>query len=133
MIHRLAPNPGIHILSKYDMILPFISNHFSEMQFHEIGNFMITQVETEKVIDEIRHDKPDVLFVDSDIKRPNALDIIPPVGPFGYLYDESHWRALRLGLLGDIFNQIRDDYELAESGPLISAWRRKSSSLKQGE
>jgi hypothetical protein len=125
MIQRHDPTSGIHLISKYDMLLPFLAHKYSAMKYHEIGNFMVTKVEMAKVVESLRQDSPKILFVDTDIDRPSGLDIIPPTGPFGYLHDESRWKALRLGLLSDVFNQVRKDYELIESGPLLSVWRRR--------
>ncbi len=125
LIKRYNKGPGVHIISKYDMILPFLAGRYSAMPWHILSEFMITQKETAKAIDAIRQARPEILFVDSDIDRPYRSDIIPNVGPLGYLHNESRWRVQRLELLQQVFRAVAGDYEPIERSDLITAWRRR--------
>ena len=123
LIQKYTNGPSVYIVSKYDMILPFLASRYSAMPWHILSEFMVTQKETQMAIDKIRSDRPELLFVDSDIERSYRYDIIPDIRPFRHLHDEAHWRAERLELLQEVFKAVEADYEPVEKTPLITAWR----------
>jgi hypothetical protein len=132
LIQEYSPEPGIYIISKYDSILPFLSNRYSRMPFFELSYYLVTPKETRECIDLIKREKPKYLYVDTDIERHFNVDIIDKNAPrLGYLHIESVWRVQRLNLLKEIFMAVRDDYYPVEEGSLITVYRRKPVSLKE--
>ena len=126
LIQKYNSDNGVYIISQYDNILPLISDKYTNMPFIDLQWFLTTQKEFDLVLNTLHREKPLYLFVDTDILRNPAEDIIHPSTPeIGYLYEESLWRAQRLNLLGDIFRAVQNDYELVERGDLISVYKRK--------
>ena len=72
-------------------------------------------------IEKIQLDRPLYLFVDSDIERNFAVDVIDPRISFAVpLQGFSVLRVKELQLLQQVFLAVKDDYELVEQGLLIS-------------
>lgn len=116
---------GIYIISKYDSLLPVISERYSNMPFFEVSNFLTTRHEVDLNIKALQTAKPKYLFVDKDIDRDFAQDILWNEYDFKYLFFESVWRVQRLQLMKDIFNSVRNDYRPVESSYLLTVWKRK--------
>lgn len=128
LIQKYSPEEsGIYIISKYDSFLPVISDRYSKMPFFEVSNFLTSQKEVNLNIQTLKEVKPQYLFVDRDIDRDYALDIIGNQSTFSYLFYESIWRYQRLLLMKDIFNAVRKDYEPIESSYLLTVWKKRSS------
>lgn len=113
------------MISKYDGILPFLSNRYNVMPFYNMEWYNMTIKEFQESVDVIKNKKPMYIYVDTDIDR-NYNDDIISSGTFGvgYLHRESAWRAERLKLLARIYAGISKDYIKVESGRLISVYRR---------
>jgi hypothetical protein len=119
---------GIYIISEYDNLLPFLANRYSQMPFFDLKWYLITPREVDKTIQILQSHKPEYIFVDSNINRDYAKEIIDPKIPFiGYLYQESAWRVQRLMLLRQVFSAVGANYELVEKGALISVYKRKDA------
>ena len=118
-------SPLICIISKYDNILPFLAHKSSIMPFHDLKWYNITDKELQKSIDKIKTLQPEYIYVDSDINRNYNNDIVPAsLSNFGYLHEESVWRAERLKLMAKIFYDVSDRYQLIESGRLMSVYKK---------
>jgi len=86
----------------------------------------MTDKELEKSVTLISSQRPEYVFVDRDINRNYKEEIIlSSVPSFGYLHEESEWRAERLSLMAHIFNKVSEEYVLVESGKLLSVYKRK--------
>lgn len=119
------PDKRIYMISKYDNIIPFLAFKLNAMPFHDLKWYNMTDKEFRKSIDLIKSESPEYLYVDTDINKDLVEDIIPEATTrYGYLYDESVWRAERLDLLAGIFNGVADNYRLVESGRLISVYKK---------
>ncbi len=126
LIYRYSPpeQPGIYILSKYDNFLPFLAKKYSRMPFFEITWHLFSAKEVQEVLERIRQDRPQILFVDSKIS-----DYTPD--PWEKLFTgewERRERASRLGRYGElekIFKAVKEQYEVVAMGELISVYRRK--------
>lgn len=125
LIKKYSKNNGIYMISKYDSFLPIISSKYSNMPFIEVSNFLTSKKEIELNINTIKIEKPEYIFVDKDIDRDFAQDIVWNEYEFKYIFYESMWRYQRLSLLKDIFNAVRKDYEPVESSYLLTVWRNK--------
>lgn len=125
LINKYNPGPGVYMISQYDNIFPLISDKYNNMPMIDMQWYLITPKEFNLAVNAIKQDKPQYIFVDSDISRNYYLDIIRKETPaFGYLYEESRWRAQRLTQMQRVFNQIKDDYKPVESTELITAYKR---------
>ena len=126
LIQKYSKDPGIHIISKYDAILPFLAKRYSAMPFFELSKFFTTPHELTLSIEKIRNDRPIYLFVDTDIKREYTLDVLDPrILYVNNFRDFSVSRVKQLELLQKVFLAVQDDYELVEQGLLISVYKRK--------
>lgn len=116
---------AVHIISKYDAILPFLAGKYSAMPFFELSWFLVTEREVRRCVDEIRASRPELLFVDSDIERSLNGEIVPPAHPiFGTYHDESLQRVQRLSKLKRVFDAVKADYEPLEPGGLLTVYKR---------
>jgi hypothetical protein len=116
---------GVYILSKYDYLLTFLAHKVSRMPFHDLKWYNMTEKEVGKTIGVVEKNDPTYLFVDRNICRNFNDDIVPSGYPaYGYLHDESVWRAQRQKLMSNIFEKISSNYRLVESGKLISVYKR---------
>lgn len=117
---------GIYIVSEYDNFLPFLAHKYSLMPFFDLKWYLLTPKELHKSITILQTKKPKYLFVDTGIDRDLTPEIIDSDLPeIGYLHQESIWRAQRLRLLNDVFQDVANDYTLVEKGYLISVYQRK--------
>lgn len=128
LINKYVSGPAIYLISQYDNILPIVSDKYNKMPFVDMQWYLFTKKEFNLALDTIQKNKPEYLFVDSDIERNFFLDIIRKETPvIGYLYEESIWRAERLTQMQKIFEKVQADYEPVERGELITVYRRKKS------
>jgi hypothetical protein len=126
LIQKYSIEPAIHIVSKYDAILPFLAKKYSAMPFFELSKFFVTPRELALSIERIQQDRPEYLFVDADIKRDFTIDIVDPHAlNLSYFHGLSVQRVKRLELLQQVFEAVQADYELVEQGALISVYKRK--------
>jgi hypothetical protein len=126
MIQRYVKDSGIHIISDFDNLLPFLAKKTSLMPFFDMKWFFITEKEMQLSIDKLKHDRPEFLFVDSDIEDDKEKQIIPEDATFFKgLHQESVWRVEREKLLKRLFSSVKDEYRLVEKGELISVYKRK--------
>lgn len=129
LIQSFSPANSIYIISKYDNVLPFLAGKYSAMPYFDVPWLTIGDTETKNCIDAIKNGKPAYLFVDSDIERPYARDIINAASIIGTTQDgltmESVARVARLSGLKIIFDAVKDDYQPIQSAQLITVYKRK--------
>lgn len=130
LINKYSPHHSIYILSKYDNILPFLSVKYSAMPFTEMALSLVTKKEMDRSVDLIRHDRPEYIFVDSDIERSHQGDVYDkndPVSEFAApVYDASRGRAMVLDNFSKVFKEIKHLYEPVETGQLITVYKLRS-------
>ncbi|MGN0015367.1 MAG: hypothetical protein ACI37T_08125 [Candidatus Gastranaerophilaceae bacterium] len=124
LIQKYSKDTGIYMISKYDSFLPIISGKYSNMPFIEVSNFLTSKKEIDLDINTIKSARPEYLFVDKDIDRDFAQDIVWNEDEFNYIFYESMWRYQRLSLLKDIFNAVRNEYSPVESTYLLTVWEK---------
>jgi hypothetical protein len=117
-------NPRIFILSKYDNILPFLSERYSAMPFFEVAAYLFSDKESEYVIQRLKDNKPQFLFIDTDINnfRNNSWDLIYFSN---FMNNERASRYGRYTILKNIFDQFSDNYKIIESSKLLTVYERK--------
>lgn len=133
LIKKYSTGPSIYILSKYDNILPFLSAKYSAMPFSEMALSLVTMKEMDKSTDLILHNRPEYLFVDTDMKRSHVGDVFgkdDPVSKFAApVYDASRGRAMVLDNFSKVFKGIEGMYERVETGQLISVYKLRDATL----
>lgn len=129
LIRKYSRQPGIHIISKYDNLLPFLAGRYSDMPFADVSTSLVTPREVELAVDAIRLAKPEYIFVDTDIGRNLNGDIWlasdPLPGSRG-LHGESFARVSVLNLLKKVYYGVKSEYEPVEKGILITVYKRVS-------
>ena len=130
LIQAYAPSDNaIYLISKYDNFLPFLAKKYSAMPFFDLQWFLLTDKEVNLCIERIQTQKPQYLFVDTDIERDLKGEIVTAElrlisGPGG----ESLMRVQRLNLLKDIFLAVKEDYVPVKQGGLLMVYQRKVTS-----
>ena len=132
LINKYSESNSIYILSKYDNILPFLANKYSAMPFQEMGLSLVTKKEMDTSISLIRHNLPTFLFVDSDITQRYAGEVYKKNDPAtkfltAPVFDATRGRAMMLANFGRVFTGIKELYEPAEIGQLITVYKLKNA------
>jgi hypothetical protein len=125
LIQKYSPQeqPRIHIISKHDGLLPFVSARYSAFPMFDVSSYLFSKKEYDTLLAQLRTERPEYLFVDSDICQSDD--------PWAKLYSTTFFNAereSRIGrytLLRQLFDDIRNDYEKADQGKLITVYRRK--------
>jgi len=131
LINKFSNNNAIYMISKYDRVLPFLSNRYNALPFIDLSHYLLSEKEIKQAIATIKREQPNYLFVDTSIKREYKADIINPAyhtrAPelYSNLYEESVSRSLRLNLLKRVFDEISEDYDAIEQGTLITVYKRR--------
>ncbi|PJD93180.1 MAG: hypothetical protein CK424_03050 [Legionella sp.] len=122
LIHKYEEHPGIYLVSKYDAILPMLSHTYNLVPAVSVALDLISRRDLERMLAVIRENKPEYLFVDTDIMRNYNNDIFHANDPLarknGYL--ESVGRASIMDNLRSLYIQVKDAYEPIEEGKLIT-------------
>ena len=126
LIQEYEPSDNaIHLISKYDNFVPFLAKKYSAMPFFDLQWFLLTDKEVTLCIERIRTDKPQYLFVDTDIERDfNGEIVLAELRSIGYPGEESLQRVQRLHLLKDIFRAVKEDYTPVKKGVLLTVYKR---------
>lgn len=115
----------IYLISKYDMILSFLSEKVSGMPFQDLKWYHMTEREVRNSVMAVLKSKPQYLFVDTDINRNYNDDVVSRSMPvIGYLHEESVWRAERLKIMALVFEQVSVNYQLVDKGKILSVYKR---------
>jgi hypothetical protein len=125
IIQRYSSGPAIHIVSKYDNFVPFLARKYSAMPYFELTKFLLSPRETAECIQRLKQDRPQILFVDTDIERDFAADIVHRHAPLGGLNGVSRYHVEQMRSLQRVFAAVKSDYMLVEQGLLISVYQRK--------
>ena len=129
LINKYSKNSNeLYMISKYDNILQFFSKKYSGLKYFELKSFIVTDDEYNEVLDLI-NSKADILYVDTDIfnvyykelKERRFFDVYNNQ----WLPNDVMRRIIQLKILLNLFDDVRDKYELVEHGKLIDVYKRK--------
>ncbi len=88
----------------------------------------MSDIEKQRVIDQLRRDRPPHLFTDRDLMRELSYEVVSCHVPLiGSLQAESILRVRRLRVIQDIFRAVSADYRLVDSAGLLSVWERRDA------
>ncbi len=121
--HSTGTDRGIHMLSKYDGMLPFLANRFSAMPLFDLTGYLLSPREYELALRAIKERRPAYLFVDTNIRSPGDAWGLINARDKGYTMERAS-RLSRYDLLRKLFEQVAPDYEKIVEGRLISVYRR---------
>jgi hypothetical protein len=126
LIHEYEPSHNaIYLISKYDNFVPFLAKRYSAMPFFDLQWFLLSPKEVALSIERITQNRPQYLFVDTDIERDfNGEILLGGLQSIGFPGEESLQRVQRLHLLNDIFTAVKDDYTLVKKGVLLTVYKR---------
>jgi hypothetical protein len=130
LIQQHSTGSAIYILSKYDNFLPFLANKYSAMPYMEMGLSLVTQKEMDRSVNLIKTQRPEYLFVDTDMMRNHGGDVYDEDDPATiYLdtYMSSKGRAMVLDNFAKVFEKVRSLYEPVQIGQLITVYKRRES------
>jgi len=127
LIRKYSPqeNSGIHILSVYDNVLPFLAKRYSLMPFFEMQSFIFTSKERTEAISRLKSQRPEYLFVENDIDKEQPDPWAPYFNNPDINKERKSNQRRRLEL-GKIFAAVEESYDKIEEGALLSVYKRKS-------
>ena len=131
LIQKYSQDPKIHIISKYDNFLPFLAGRYSAMPYFEMSKFLISPRETALCVERLLTDRPEYLFVDTDIHRDYAADMVHRFSKQGITNPLSRNRVAQMQLMQKVFATVQDQYELVEQGLILSVYKRRQSTGKE--
>ena len=125
LIHKYSrkEEPGIVILSKYDGLLPFLSERYSLMPFFESTVYLFSEREYLMMLNVIKKHKPRYLFVDTEIHN-HTKDLWETIYNIPAFIAERDSRLGRYSLLKKLLHDIENDYEKIDQTDLISVYQR---------
>lgn len=127
LIQKYSHSNGMYLISKYDAILPVISNKYNKIPAVSVALDMIGKKDIDRMSIPILKNRPRYLFVDTDIYRNYINDIYNQYGELGvFLHEESIGRATVMDNMKQLFFKINDQYKLIEKGRLISVYQYKT-------
>lgn len=127
LIHKYDPSHRIVLISKYSHLLPLLAGSFNDVGLPELESTLVTHREESIVEDAVRRSGKRYIFVDSTIDDPTLGEIPDSNGVLSKMpgfVDEAKGRVLALSVLRDVFNDIRSQYRLVETTPVISVYER---------
>ncbi len=126
LIQKYSNSNSIYLISKYDAILPVVSNKYNKIPAVSVALDMIGKKDIARMARPILKNKPEYIFVDTDILRNYVNDIYNIYGELGRIaYDESIGRVTVMDNMKMLFLRIHTKYELIEKGRLISVYKFK--------
>ncbi len=125
LIQKYSQGSSVHIISKYDNFLPFLAGRYSAMPYFEMSKFLMSPKETALCVERLMTDRPEYLFVDTDIRRDYAADMVHRFSPLGALNRHSRYRVAQMHLMQKVFATVQDQYELLEQGLILSVYKRR--------
>lgn len=128
LIQKYSRENKIYIISKYDNFLPFLARKYSAMPFVEVATSLVSPKEINRCVNAILLNKPEYIYVDTDINRNLNGDIyneLDPVARTWGIYSESFSRVKVLNLEKQVFDGVRAQYEPVQKGLLITVYKRK--------
>jgi len=126
LIQEYEPsNNAIHLISKYDNFVPFLAAKYSAMPFFDLQWFLLSPKEVALSVERIKKNKPQYLFVDTDIERNfNGEILLGGLQSIGFPGEESLQRVQRLHLLQEVFRTVKKEYVPVKKGVLLTVYRR---------
>jgi len=126
LIHEYEPSENaIHLISKYDDLVPFLAGRYSAMPFFDLQWFLLSPKEVALSVERIKKNKPQYLFVDTDIERDfNGEILLGGLQSIGFPGEESLHRVQRLHLLQEVFRAVKKDYVPVKEGVLLTVYKR---------
>ena len=128
LLDRYAPEPGIYLLSKYDSILYWLSDHYSQLPYGALGVGVPSLHEQAIVVAKLKRADSCYLFVDADIASSHFGDVRNDDPRYTDGKKPKKFRSYDIGTLSlyyslaDIFYQVRANYHLKERGDLLDVY-----------
>jgi hypothetical protein len=98
------------------------------MPFVEVGLSLVTDREMKQAVDAISVNRPEFIFVDTDINRSYLGDVYDPNDKITRLLGTSLLSSGRAEILSNsqrLYSGIKDQYQMVDRGLLISVFKRK--------
>ena len=119
---------GIYIISPVDSLFLWLSGKSSMMPSMDMMAFLSTSPRQALAVNAIKQNKPRYIYVESCILCDENLIVSSRPPEFlGTASTRMFERAERIGNLRKIFRDIDADYQLIESGPILSVYKRKNT------
>jgi hypothetical protein len=122
--YYFVPDSGIYIISKYDNLIPFLAKRYSLMPHFSMSGYLLNEQVTSKTISLIINNRPEYIFVDSDIE-------LKPFDPWSSMFNDEGARGERESRFGrylelrKIFDAVKDGYVSLESSEILTVYKRK--------
>ena len=125
LIQEYESSNAIHLISRYDNFVPFLAGKYSAMPFFDLQWFLLSPKEVALSVERIKNNKPQYLFVDTDIERDfNGEILLSGLQSIGFPGEESLQRVQRLHLLQQVFQAVKKEYVPVKEGILLTVYKR---------
>ena len=95
------------------------------MPFFDLQWFLLSPKQVALSVERIKKNKPQYLFVDTDIERDfNGEILLGGLQSIGFPGEESLQRVQRLHLLQEVFQAVKKDYVPVKEGVLLTVYKR---------
>jgi len=95
------------------------------MAFFDLQWFLLSPKEVALSVERIKNNKPQYLFVDTDIERDfNGEILLSGLQSIGFPGEESLQRVQRLHLLQQVFQAVKKEYVPVKEGILLTVYKR---------
>lgn len=132
LLQKYSDTPEIVLISKYDDILLWLSDHYNTIPYRSLGIDLPTETEESIAIKAIEHNASCYLFVDADIDSSHFGDIsfmprsIPePYGSTENIRNNDIFAVKTYYAIAHVFHQIEHQYHLIVHGDLIDVYQAK--------
>ena len=118
-------DPGVYLISQYDLFLPFLAGKYNAMPFISLPWFLVSQKEMDQVTGFLKEQQPRFLFVDTNLDKPLPYAGIPPDSSyFKNLAHDAKAREARRENLRRVFAAVQKNYKPVQRGKLITVYER---------
>lgn len=136
LLQKYSDTPNIIMISKYDTILLWLSDHYNDIPYRSLGIDLPTQNEEEITLSAIQKSRSCYLFVDADINSSHFGDIsfMPSSIPEPYssavdIRNNDIFAVKTYHTITRVFHQIAPQYHLIEHGDLIDVYQANRCGL----
>lgn len=127
LMRKYEPSDRVVLLSKYSHLLPLLAARYNDVGLPEIESTLVSEREESIVENAVRRSHNRYIFVDSTIDDPMLGEIPDAQGVFSAMpgfVDQATGRVLALSVLKTVFDNVRSDYRLVETSPVLSVYER---------
>lgn len=126
--HHMPHTTSMYLISKYDDILPVLAHRYNGLPVVNLALDLLSNRDIDRCVQAIERDKPQYIWVDSDIHRDLRGDVMLPYDFWEVErnYPESYGRFAVMKNMRILYQRIRNEYSPLAQGSLLTVYERKT-------